>query len=131
MKKLILKDENFITSLKYIIVGVGNTILGLILYFTFIYLGINYVLSLFISYIIGVTYSFICNKYWTFKSSDSIKKELPKFISVYVITFLLNSGILILFVEKFMLDKRIAQVFAMFIVTIISYLGHKLWSFRK
>jgi putative flippase GtrA len=69
-------------------------------------------------------------KKWTFKSKGDLRRECLKFGSVYGVTFLINLLILALFVEKFMLSPQIGQVFALGIVTMISFLGHKYWSFR-
>jgi putative flippase GtrA len=46
------------------------------------------------------------------------------------VTFLINLFLLVLFVEKFMIDPKIAAIFALGIVAIISFFGHKYWSFR-
>lgn len=87
-------------------------------------------LALLISSVIGITHSFIWNKKWTFKSKGEIRKEGIRFISVYGIAFLINLVILALFVEKLMFDPKIGQIFALGVVSIISFYGHKYWSFR-
>jgi putative flippase GtrA len=115
---------------RFIFVGVLNTIVGYGAYFILIYLNIYYILALLISSVIGITHSFIWNKKWTFKSKGDVRKESIRFISVYGIAFLINLVILALFVEKFMLNPKIAQVFALGIVTLVSFFGHKHWSFR-
>ena len=130
MKILALKNKLSSETLRFILVGILNTIVGYGCYFVLLYLQVNYIISLAVSHIVGVTNSFFWNKYWTFRSNGNIKHELVRFILVYVITFFLNLGVLVVFVEALMIDKRIAQVYALFIVTIVSYLGHKLWSFK-
>lgn len=115
---------------KFIFVGVLNTIVGYGAYFILLYLNIHYILALIISSVIGIIHSFIWNKKWTFKSKGDVRKESLRFISVYGIAFLINLVILALFVEKLMFDPKIAQAFALCIVTIISFVGHKYWSFR-
>ena len=89
-----------------------------------------YMLALLISSVIGIAHSFIWNKKWTFKSKGDVRKESVRFVSVYGIAFLINVVILALFVETLMLNPKIAQVFALGVVTIISFYGHKYWSFR-
>lgn len=127
----ILNNKLSSETIRFVLVGVLNTVVGYGCYFVLLYLQVNYIISLAISHIVGVTNSFFWNKYWTFKSKGNIKHELVKFISVYVITFFLNLGILVIFVEYVKVDKRVAQVYALFIVTIISYIGHKFWSFKS
>jgi putative flippase GtrA len=112
-------------------VGGLNTIIGYGCYLGGLALGLNYFVAMLVAHIIGVTHSFFWNKYWTFQSKGDTRKELLKFILVYTVTFGLNSLLLMGFVEKMRVEKRIAQGYALFIVTLVSYLGHKLWSFRK
>jgi len=45
--------------------------------------------------------------------------------------FFINLGILALLVEKYEIDERIAGLYALIIVTVISYFGHKFWSFKS
>lgn len=110
--------------------GILNTIVGYGVYFSLLYIDIYYILALLISSVIGITHSFIWNKKWTFGSKGDLKKESIRFVSVYGVAFLINLVILALFVEKFMFDPKIAQIFALGIVTMISFFGHKYWSFK-
>jgi len=115
---------------RFIFVGILNTIVGYGAYFILLYLNIYYMLALIIMYVIGVAHSFIWNKKWTFRSMGSTRNEGIKFVSVYCIAFLINLIILALFVEGLKLNPQIGQVFALGIVTLISFFGHKYWSFR-
>lgn len=115
---------------RFIFVGILNLILSYGVYFILLYLNIYYIFALLISSVIGIAHSFIWNKKWTFKSKGNVRKESIRFISVYGIAFLINLVILALFVEKMMFNPKIAQVFALSVVSIISFYGHKYWSFR-
>ncbi len=115
---------------RFLFVGVLNLIVSYGIYFILLYLNIYYMLALLISSVIGIAHSFIWNKKWTFKSKGDVQKESIRFISVYGIAFLINLVILALFVEKMMFNPKIAQVFALSVVSIISFYGHKYWSFR-
>ncbi|MDD5615473.1 MAG: GtrA family protein [Candidatus Methanoperedens sp.] len=115
---------------RFIFVGILNTIVGYGAYFILLYLNIYYMLALLISHIIGVTNSFIWNKKWTFQSEGNARREGIKFFSVYGIIFMMNLFILTFFVEGLKLTPQIGQVVALGICTMISYFGHKYWSFR-
>ncbi len=115
---------------RFIFVGILNTIVGYGAYFILLYLNIYYMLALLISHIIGVTNSFIWNKKWTFRSEGNARREGIKFFSVYGIIFMMNLFILTFFVEGLKLTPQIGQVIALGICTMISYFGHKYWSFR-
>lgn len=127
LNKIMFEKQIF----RFLLVGFLNTILSYIVYISLLYLGIYYILALLISYIVGITNSYTYNKKWTFKSKGGSKREFSKFVLVYGITFSVNSFLLLLFVEKLMLGPNIGQVFALSIVTMISFFGHKYWSFRS
>jgi putative flippase GtrA len=113
---------------KFGFVGILNTIVGYGAFFIFL-TWFNYLVSLIISHIIGVTHSYVWNKYWTFKSDGTQIKEFVKFNSVYVIVFVVNAIFLIFLVDTLNFNPRIAQLFVLPIITIISFTGHKYWSF--
>lgn len=115
---------------RFIFVGILNFFVSYGVYFILLYLNIYYILALLISSVIGITHSFIWNKKWTFKSKGDVWKESLRFVSVYGIAFLINLVILALFVENLMFNPKIAQLFALGVVSIISFYGHKYWSFR-
>jgi putative flippase GtrA len=115
---------------RFIFVGILNFFVSYGLYFILLYLNTYYILALLISSVIGIAHSFIWNKKWTFKSKGDVWKESLRFISVYGIAFLINLVILAIFVEKMMFNPKIAQLFALGVVSIISFFGHKYWSFR-
>jgi putative flippase GtrA len=115
---------------RFLFVGILNTIVGVGAYYILLYLNVYYMIAAVGGHVIGVTHSFLWNKQWTFKSKGNIRKEGLRFFSVYGVTFLINLFLLVLFVEKFMIDPKIAAIFALGIVAIISFFGHKYWSFR-
>ncbi len=115
---------------RFVAVGILNTIVGVGSYFILLDLNIYYLFSSFIAHIIGVTNSFIWNKKWTFRSNGSFLKEFLKFNSVYAVTFFVNLLLLVLFVEKFGFNPKISGVFSLGISAMISFFGHKYWSFK-
>lgn len=114
---------------KFVIVGILNTVVGYGAFF-FILSYSNYLTSLIISHIIGVTHSYIWNKYWTFKSKGTYINEFIKFNSVYVIVFIVNAITLIILVDILNINPRMGQLITLPIITIISFMGHRRWSFN-
>jgi len=111
-------------------VGVLNTLVGygvflLVLGYT------NYIISLVVSHAIGVLHSFVWNKYWTFGSDELRMDEFIRFNLVYGAYLIVNAAILIFFVDILNLNPRIGQLIALPILTVVSFAGHKYWSFAK
>lgn len=129
--KIIFKKGFLLQAFRFGIVGILNTIVGFVFYILFINFNFHYIIALFFSHVIGVTNSFFWNKFWTFKSKQKSLKELFRFITVYAITFLLNIVILFFLVEKMYFDKKLSQLISLSLITIISFCGHKYWSFKN
>ncbi|OMF08591.1 GtrA family protein [Paenibacillus sp. FSL H7-0331] len=118
-------------TLRFILVGILNTIVGYTVYFICLnLLHFNYSISLVVSHILGVINSYYLNKKWTFNVARSSSRMILKFGLIYLCTFLLNYGILVLFVEMLKLNPLISQLISLFVTTIISFLGQKYWSFK-
>ncbi|MBR6133648.1 MAG: GtrA family protein [Bacilli bacterium] len=125
--KLLLNN----TKIRFLIVGCLNTIVGYSIYAILIYLNINYLIANTISTIIGIIHSYIWNRLFTFKSNNNIKKEILKFISVYFISYVLGLLNLYILVNILNTNKYIAGIINIFITTIISWFGHRYFSFRR
>ena len=130
MKQNFINKKTIGETLKFGFVGVLNTIVGYGAYFLLIKLSVFYMASLLCSHIIGAIHSYFWNKYFTFKSDKKSIKEIIRFASVYVVTFLINLGILSLLVERFKVGEELGGFIALVIVTGISFFGHKFWSFK-
>jgi len=115
---------------RFVAVGILNTIVGVGFYFILLDLNIYYLLSSIIAHMIGVMNSFIWNKKWTFRSNGNLLREFLKFNSVYVVTFFVNLLLLALFVEKFGFNPKISGVLSLGFSAMISFFGHKYWSFK-
>jgi putative flippase GtrA len=75
-------------ALKYSVVGVGNTLLTLIIIWVMTkWGGCSEVLSNIIGYSAGLINSYVCNKAWTFKSAVGWKKSAIRFFSVFAICY--------------------------------------------
>ena len=116
--------------IKFSLVGVLNTLVGYGVFFI-ASMYINYLLALIIAHIVGVTHSFFWNKYWVFRSSKNKIREFLKFYSVYGIMLLINIAMLYYFVSILTISPQISQLILLPFLTILTYTGHKYWSFKK
>ncbi len=118
-------------KVRFLFVGVLNTIFGFGVYSLFIFMGLHYLAAQFFGSILAITHSFLWNKYFTFKSKEKPAKELPRFILVYAISYVLNMMLLYALIERLKINQYLAGAGGIFITTIISYVGHKKISFRQ
>lgn len=131
MITILKKNESHIQLVKFILVGIANTALGYGLFALFLYINIFYLISLTISHIIATTNSYILNKYITFNSKGEIRKEAWKFFLVYGMIYIINFTFLFIAVRLLRFKPLIAQIFILIIVTAISFLGQKYFTFKK
>lgn len=115
---------------KFICVGLLNTFIGYGSFFI-LSLFLNYLVALVVAHFIGVTNSYLWNKYWTFQVKKFRPVELVKFNIVYLFALGVNMLILYIAVELLAVDPRLGQLFVLPLITLLSYFGHKYWSFHS
>lgn len=130
MKKIIDKIFSY-QGLRFLFVGGLNTLVGYGIYALLVFLGVNYLISNTISTIIGVAHSYLWNRFFTFKSKNKALKEITKFVSVYIASYLIGMCTLFIFKDKLNISPYLAGLINLVITTLISYFGHKYISFRK
>ena len=137
-----------VNSFPALLVGGFNTTTSFILYYLFLYLteGREQI-SLLLMNIININISVITMRYYVFQSQGNFKQEYLKGVSSYIVLYFINTGLLAFFVrmihikEKLSpqsilqevpnLDKAIAQLCCIIIITVLTFFVHKYFSFRK
>lgn len=132
MRQLINRHEK---KLRFLIAGGVNTLVGLsvypVLYFLFSPLGAGYIQILLLAQIICITFSYVSNKYFVFKTKGNIKKEYAKFFSFYAIYLGLNLIVLPIMVEGLKMSPVIAQTIFSIAIVISSYFWHNFITFKQ
>lgn len=142
MKKILDLYKHHEEIINYLIVGVLTTIVSLAvkwgLLFTILDASNAFELqtSVIISWIIAVSFAYITNRIFVFKSkSQNILKEITSFFGSRVITLLLDMGIMWFFVTLLKLNTDtwvfIWTMVVQVLVTILNYIFSKLLVFKK
>jgi putative flippase GtrA len=118
-------------KIRFLFVGILNTIVGYGVYALCIYEGLSYSPALIITYLVGIAHSYFWNKFFTFRSREKSLGEIVRFFLVYIAAYLVNLVTLYVCVDGMKMNVYFVGIAAMFITTLISYLGHKTISFRK
>ena len=122
--------------IRFLFVGGINTVIG---YGVFVLaeltIGpiVGYVGSLFLSYVIAVPIAFLLHRRFTFRAHESGSRvvDFLRFSSVYVVSLVINTVGLPLLVEFEHLPPIGAQAVMVVVTTLLSYAGHKYFSFRR
>lgn len=122
-------------KLRFLMVGGLNTAFGLAAYPVLMLamrpLDVSYMIPLVISHPICITFSFLTNKFITFRTKKNYLSEFSKFGTFYLINFAVNLAALPVLVEVFHMNPIIAQLIFAFIVIVSSYFWHSRITFAR
>ena len=83
------------------------------------------------AFLVAVTNNFAWNRHWTFRATGGPARfQAARFLAVSLAAFLLSLGILEILVTSGVVEIG-AQAIAIVCATPVSFLGNRLWSFRR
>ncbi len=133
-----MKNKFFDTSIpKFLLVGVGNTLLSAVIMFALE--GLGYWPSTAIAYVAGAVMSFFLNRKFTFQSEAEVGKSALRFalnvavcyILAYAIAQPLGGMILGAMGVKGVWLERLIKLGGMGLYTVLNYFGQRFFAFKK
>lgn len=133
----LIKDQR----VAFLLVGATNTGVGF-LFFIFFDLTVGAWLdgavnetvgslgTLFCAHILGVLFAFVMYRRFVFRVTGHVWRDLARFESVYLVAIIINAVILPILVNLGW-NRILAQFSILVITTLISWFGHKGFSFRR
>ncbi|ARG98735.1 GtrA family protein [Legionella micdadei] len=113
--------------IRYIFVGILNTLFGYLLYAIFIFLGMQYTKALFLATVLGVLFNFKTIGRLVFNSANNLL--IFKFIGVYVFLYFFNIGIISLLKELY--DFYIAGFVSFILSAALGFVLNKHLVFKR
>ena len=122
--------------LSYLFFGVLTTVVNFLVYYPLTnMLGMNATVVNVIAWAVSVSFAFLTNKPFVFKSHDWSAKvvfpELSKFIGTRLGSGALETLMIFLLVDCMAMDSNIVKIAVSVLVIVINYVGSKLLVFRK
>ena len=113
--------------LSYVVFGVLTTIVNFVVYLFFTRIcGVNYIISNIIAWFLSVLFAYITNRIWVFESSNAnIIKEGVVFFVGRLFSGILDTGLMILFIDILTVGDSIAKVIVQVVVVIFNYVYSK------
>lgn len=130
---LIKKTLNFalflhnIQFIRFLFIGVVNTLFGYFMFCLFIFLHFHYVLAALFATILGVLFNFKTYGKFVFKVHNNAL--IFKFFAVYVITYLINIGALKIF-NEYHVSNYIAGAILILPMAFLAYILNKKFVFK-
>ena len=114
--------------IKYLFVGILNTVFGYSIFALLIFLDLHYTLASLLATIAGVLFNFKTIGRIVFKSSDNVL--IKKFFGVYAFTYLLNISGLKLF-SFYHIDMYLAGLMLLVLITPVSFVLNRIFVFKS
>jgi len=126
-----LNAPAIVQFVKFGIVGVSNTLLSFAVYTLLLKaFGVWYVAASGIGFTVGAVNGFLLNRRWTFRGHVGDALTPVRWFVVQGCGLGLNLSLVYLFVDGFGMDKLIGQVPATAIVTVVTFLVNRAWTFK-
>ena len=114
----------FWQSMRFILVGIVNTFVGLSCIYGIMYAydadpGVANLLG----YAVGIIVSFTLNKIWTFNNNKPINEVLPKYVFVATTSYLMNLGVVVFATSYLAVNPYLGQLLGVAPYTICMFLG--------
>ena len=118
--------------LRFCVVGGSGYVVNLAVFFGCTQLGANHRGAAVGAFLVAVSNNFHWNRVWTFDARGGHAGfQAARFVTVSVCAFFLSLGTLELLVEVAGLPALASQAIAIVSATPLSFLGNRLWSFRR
>lgn len=93
---------------RYGIIGIGSNATLYLLFLGMIWADLGPVVSSAICYVLGVIFSYVLNRRWTFTSSNRHSQDLPRFLVAYMIGF--GTTLFLMYILVATLGPELAQL---------------------
>ncbi len=133
-----MKDKLIHSSfLRFLLVGVGNTLLSMVI--MFLLEGLGYWPSTAIAYAAGAVMSFFLNRYFTFHSEEGFARSAVKFAVNVAVCYLIAYS-LAQPIARWILSgtaipalwqERLTKLGGMALYTLLNYFGQRFFAFRR
>ena len=125
-----------VSMLKFLLVGVGNTLLSTVLMFALE--GLGYWPSTAIAYVAGAVMSFFLNKRFTFHSDEVLWKAAVKFAVNVAVCYVVGYGLARLVMGALsplnplpaIWWERLSKLVGMGLYTVLNYFGQRFFAFK-
>lgn len=115
---------------RFILVGLLNTVFGYAVYSGFVYLNYSYLISLFIATIIGIVFNFFSIGNIVFRSAGGLLVFL-RFVFAYCMVYVSNALLLRLLINNIGLNPYYGQALCLPQSIIVSWILMNYWVYRK
>jgi len=117
----------------FLMVGAVNTVFGYLCFAFLVAWGkqLHYLLALAGAHVVSVLFAFVLHRYVVFRVRGHVLADLWRFETVYLAALAVNFVLLPVLVEFVHLQVLLAQGLIVLVTSLMSWVGHKNYSFRR
>jgi len=112
-------------------VGLCSNLLGYGAYLLIVANGMDPKITVTLLYFIGVLASYFANKRLTFRCTRSILSSGIRYLSVYILGYLINLSLIALFVDGLGVPHQLVQGIAILVVAVVMFIMLRLFVFGR
>lgn len=127
---LLNSKGGIVQFIKFGIVGLSNTAIGLGSYYLFLWLGWHYMLANVMSWIISVFNAFYWNSKYVFDTRSTWLRALFRTYVSYGLSFVIGAIVLYILVEWWGISDVIAPLLVLIITIPLNFVLNKFWAFK-
>ena len=125
------RPHNWLQLIRYCVVGVIGYLVNLGVY-AIALPHMPYRVAFTVAFIVAATSNFVWNRLWTFRVDHGVPHhQYARFLTVSAVALGIDLLVLTALVDEAGMDKVAAAAIAIVVATPVSFLGNKLWSFRR
>lgn len=122
--------SDWMQLVRFLVVGTSGYVVNLAIFSIALLLGAHYIPAAILAFIVAWMNNFMLNRYWTFRAhAEAMVGQGARYLAVSVVALITNLIILQLLVDAG-LGETLSQAIAIVLVTPLSYLLSRRWSFR-
>jgi putative flippase GtrA len=115
---------------RFLVVGVGNTVVSFVVYWLLLALGLWYVIAAPLAFAAGAVNGYILNRRWTFAARDSTRARIL-YVIVQAVGAVSTSLLVLLFVRAVGTGRVWAYLAAIPPVTLCMFAANRAWTFSE
>lgn len=121
----------------FLIVGTANTVIGFLWFALFDFTvgrwigAYGYFVTLGCAHVMSVLCAFVLYRRFVFRVRGQVWRDLARFETVYLVALGVNAVLLAVLVSFVHMQPLLAQALIVFVTTLISFFGHRNFSFRR
>lgn len=124
-------SRSLIQLVRFGALGVTTNVLGYLLYLGITYVGVEPKVAMSVLYCVGVCTNFVGSRNWVFRSDANMLGASIRYVAAYAIGYVVNYGILVVFVDHLGYPHAYVQAGAIVIVACYLYIALKFLVFRQ